>query len=1350
MLVIASAATATASHAVTNSDGTDSIAAAVALYNAGQPNRALTELVQKARDESLPQATRLALLELVMDKCTIMENYSCLLQNIDLYNQISNAVVTDNKYAISILKMKRNYYNAVTSYRGNNKINSDKIAKDFLSDLDEYSFIPEYYIKSRLFLATIFAEQENVRDSQIYIDQTMSYILSIKNPEEIKLQISMALSKIIELSSFNGDNDRAIGIHSISHNFIKSILLQNSFESGNFYEAEAYLFEQIGNLELAIIANEKAIRSYSLTDAPSYQTILPLSSSYNYKALFCIVIENKSCVEEAIENHPIGKKYNNKIKIEDYNDVTSIVTLIFAKKFIGKYDEIENYKNLLNSVNIDKNQNSSAKKLEIYRLFGIGIASENPIESKNLIISATKKLTDYVKSRNSSNFGSWYRTGIIDQIILNFGLAISDHELSDSLSHRFDMVQLLSRKNSLWDSDALSILSATGSSGERSAIHQALRLKARRDKFERIELASLIQLASNRAYENKPIERDYKKRVFFATFSRNIDEAISSIDNLNARKFAPSLEKIHEVQKALSKDEVVLAEAAILGNQLTYICVRSNFVWSGTKNVDFDQLERDRKILQLALTSGHAPNDSLDSQYPVEAALRTYQVLIGPAEGCLKSGDTVFWLGQTQAIGVPLSALLDSLPSKNAAGYDLQNASWLVRRFSFAYIGSAGVLVNSRNNLGKGTAPSFDFLGVGNPTLSGRTVDGVMRSTALLKNVRSSTGLKDLAELPETETELVRSAKPFRRSTLLTGDKASEQSFRQQLLGSYRYISFATHGLLRDDVYGLSEPALVLTPIMASEGYNDGLLTAGEIADLNLNADFVALSACNTANFDVAQFSTDLPALTSAMAIAGVPSTLATLWPVDSEAASQIVARTFELSGAKDEPSSARALAASQREFLHKDMKAYNYHPRFWSPFVIFGDNKKNNTKEKIAREEPQDVKVQALGGSGTEGLSLIQEKDEFFSRYISDSYNGRLTSSVANFDFEGKNLWKSSSKEVGASKLLVKLNNGVIVGGYVSGFNDSMIGIIESYDHKEGKLLKTFSVKSDQGLNIFAASALRISADVAYISFIENGVGISKPTGTPIVRIISVDRDFHIREIAKIDLPNELLSGLLDTSMSLNPDGGIVISVNNRMPNNFDFRVKRLDEFWSIPCMPQPKTYLYGFSKDMRLKSTSVLDGINIEKIILNDDKIIVAGSRKYECTKDAKGFIGELNKKLELYKIIFSDKIFGESIIKDIIFDKKESYFILNKIKTLDVYNGPSSINENGTFNYDIMINDTSKIWNSYLIKIDKNVDRYFQNFDAGISIHLNSLIKNGNNIILSGYNDINGLIYIVKLSN
>ena len=70
-------------------------------------------------------------------------------------------------------------------------------------------------------------------------------------------------------------------------------------------------------------------------------------------------------------------------------------------------------------------------------------------------------------------------------------------------------------------------------------------------------------------------------------------------------------------------------------------------------------------------------------------------------------------------------------------------------------------------------------------------------------------------------------------------------------MSTYRIIHFATHGLLASeteiDAGGPPEPALVLTPPNAPSQEDDGLLTAGEILQLRLNADWVILSACNTA-----------------------------------------------------------------------------------------------------------------------------------------------------------------------------------------------------------------------------------------------------------------------------------------------------------------------------------------------------------------------------------------------------------------------------------------------------------------------------------------------------------------------
>src|SRR5690606_27923601 len=148
--------------------------------------------------------------------------------------------------------------------------------------------------------------------------------------------------------------------------------------------------------------------------------------------------------------------------------------------------------------------------------------------------------------------------------------------------------------------------------------------------------------------------------------------------------------------------------------------------------------------------------------------------------------------------------------------------------------------------------------------------------------VRAGARFDGLAPLPETRRELQASASGFHQPRLLLGEAATERAVRGDVLGAYRHLSFATHGLLREDLQGLADPALVLTPVSASDPGDDGLLTASEIADLNLQASFVALSACNTANFDFDQIAQDLPALASAFAVSGVPATLGTLWPVDS------------------------------------------------------------------------------------------------------------------------------------------------------------------------------------------------------------------------------------------------------------------------------------------------------------------------------------------------------------------------------------------------------------------------------------------------------------------------------------
>src|SRR5690606_7321733 len=128
---------------------------------------------------------------------------------------------------------------------------------------------------------------------------------------------------------------------------------------------------------------------------------------------------------------------------------------------------------------------------------------------------------------------------------------------------------------------------------------------------------------------------------------------------------------------------------------------------------------------------------------------------------------------------------------------------------------------------------------LGNPAAGQAFFRGVFADVSAVRN---------LPALPQTGPEVERLATALGgRSSLYLGADATETAVKAADLSGYDVIAFATHGLLSGDLEGLAEPALVLTPPEVASSRDDGLLTASEIAALNLTADWVLLSACNTA-----------------------------------------------------------------------------------------------------------------------------------------------------------------------------------------------------------------------------------------------------------------------------------------------------------------------------------------------------------------------------------------------------------------------------------------------------------------------------------------------------------------------
>ena len=167
--------------------------------------------------------------------------------------------------------------------------------------------------------------------------------------------------------------------------------------------------------------------------------------------------------------------------------------------------------------------------------------------------------------------------------------------------------------------------------------------------------------------------------------------------------------------------------------------------------------------------------------------------------------------------------------------------------------------------------------------------------------------------------------------------EATEARVRATDLSDARVVAFATHGLVAGELDGLAEPALVLTPPAVATPEDDGLLTASEVARyLELNADWVVLSACNTAAGD-RPGADGLSGLAKAFFYAGSRTLLVSHWPVASDAATRLTTRAFALAAADPGAGRAEAVRRSMLELIASPDAPHYAHPMFWAPFIVVG-----------------------------------------------------------------------------------------------------------------------------------------------------------------------------------------------------------------------------------------------------------------------------------------------------------------------------------------------------------------------------------------------------------------------------
>lgn len=370
-----------------------------------------------------------------------------------------------------------------------------------------------------------------------------------------------------------------------------------------------------------------------------------------------------------------------------------------------------------------------------------------------------------------------------------------------------------------------------------------------------------------------------------------------------------------------------------------------------------DGLIRQVEALRKALDPGDIDLAVRIPDFDLDAAHRLYADLLLPV--------AAGWQGATHLLVASSGALsqlpLALLPTQKVAvkadpklpNGHLKDVPWLIRQAAYTQLPSVNTLVALRRQPAASAARA-PFVGFGDPQFSESPVQ-VASTRSRLRNLRiARPDLREVAQgkpaewldysrippLPDTRDEILALASALKadpEADVFLGSRASKENLKKLDLARRKVVAFATHGLLAGDFPGVSEPSLALAN---PGGGKHGLLTLEDILGLKLDADWVVLSACNTAGGE-GQGADALSGLGRGFFYAGSRALLVTHWPVESVSARMLVTGLFERQAADPRLTRAEALRQSMLALMQAKSpdNAFSYaHPLFWAPYAVVGE----------------------------------------------------------------------------------------------------------------------------------------------------------------------------------------------------------------------------------------------------------------------------------------------------------------------------------------------------------------------------------------------------------------------------
>ncbi len=327
------------------------------------------------------------------------------------------------------------------------------------------------------------------------------------------------------------------------------------------------------------------------------------------------------------------------------------------------------------------------------------------------------------------------------------------------------------------------------------------------------------------------------------SLSRQHEQLINSLEknyhNYFHLKYQPPIHSLTEIENATLTSNSALLEYFVGDNSLYIFLLKNNFL--------------DVKEISLNFSLNKLVNNFRESLSNLEfddyttTAQKLYSILISPIKNELSDINKVFIIPDGILNYLSFESLISKAPSGNKV-VNFSDLNYLIKNFEISYYYSCATLAEfkanppERENNFIGFAPVFDDKNTKTKIASVFSTD-VFASTTRSVNVEN----KFYSALPESEKELKGILNLYQEKDfpgiIYTHSSAREELIKSDKIKNYKYIHIASHGFINEAKPKLSG---ILFTIEDSTNIEDGILYSDEIYNLNLNADLLVLSACES------------------------------------------------------------------------------------------------------------------------------------------------------------------------------------------------------------------------------------------------------------------------------------------------------------------------------------------------------------------------------------------------------------------------------------------------------------------------------------------------------------------------